>query len=304
MNFQKVAAVIVTYNRKELLQQALDSIKNQTYKVNQIFVVNNNSNDGTKEYLDSLEDIVVIHMKENLGGAGGFHYGVKAAAESANDFIWIMDDDAIASAEALSELMKASNKLNDDKISWGFLCSKVMNDLKEPMNLPVISKKISESGYPRWSKYIENSIVEVDKSTFVSVLVKKEIVRKLGLPIKEMFIWGDDTEYTWRISNKYPCFFVGNSQIIHRRMNGKSLSIILEDSAVRLPWYSLLIRNNTYNFKKHGNRLETLKYFVINILLCLKILIKAKDRKIYRVWIQLKGMMKSFTFNPKIKFPD
>ena len=271
MSFQKVAAVIVTYNRKDLFQQALDSVRNQSYKVDQIFVVNNNSNDGTREYLDSQEDIVAIHMEENLGGAGGFHYGIKAAAESTSDFIWIMDDDAIANTNALSELLNASDQLHDDKIDWGFLCSKVINDQNDPMNLPIVSKKTGQSGYPRWTRYLGKAIVEVDKATFVSVLVKKNIVKELGLPIKEMFIWGDDTEYTWRISSKYPCFLVGLSEIIHRRMNGKSLSILWDESEVRLPWYTLLVRNNGYNIRKYGSNLDLIRFFLINIFMCINI---------------------------------
>ena len=72
MNEKKILAVIVTYNRVNDLKNCVNSLRRQTYKYFDILVVNNGSTDGTKEFVDSLEDIIVIHQ-DNLGGAGGFY---------------------------------------------------------------------------------------------------------------------------------------------------------------------------------------------------------------------------------------
>jgi len=59
----KIAAVVVTYNRLELLKQCIDSIKNQTRKPDEIIVVNNSSTDGTLEWLNPNKDLTHSILK-------------------------------------------------------------------------------------------------------------------------------------------------------------------------------------------------------------------------------------------------
>ena len=76
---EKVIAVVVTYNRLELLQRVVESLKKQSRKLTEILVVNNGSTDGTKEWLDGQEGLTVIHQ-ENVGGSGGFCRGIQEAS--------------------------------------------------------------------------------------------------------------------------------------------------------------------------------------------------------------------------------
>ena len=64
----QVTAVIVTYNRLELLKECIAAVKAQTYKPSFILVVNNDSTDGTTEWLNQQSDLIVIHQP-NKGGA-------------------------------------------------------------------------------------------------------------------------------------------------------------------------------------------------------------------------------------------
>lgn len=70
----KINCVVVTYNRLSLLKECLSALENQTYPIQRIVIVDNCSTDGTSEFLDSLTDTryLIIHSKENIGGAGGF----------------------------------------------------------------------------------------------------------------------------------------------------------------------------------------------------------------------------------------
>ena len=88
----KVTAVVVTYNRVNLLQRVVKALESQTIELYKIFVVNNGSTDGTKEWLDSQTNLTVIHQ-DNVGGSGGFYRGIKEASKEETDWIWCMDDD-------------------------------------------------------------------------------------------------------------------------------------------------------------------------------------------------------------------
>ena len=115
MKNYRIAAVVVTYNRKEQLLDCLNAIANQTFKPAKVFIIDNASSDGTEEMIAEhgynnqlVRDIlfVYVRLKENVGGAGGFYTGIKMAYEDETNFdaVWVMDDDGIPDSEQLNYL--------------------------------------------------------------------------------------------------------------------------------------------------------------------------------------------------------
>lgn len=186
----KVNCVIVTYNRLALLKECLAAIEKQTYPIHKVIVIDNCSTDGTEEYLKAYAvrpQFQIIRTEQNIGGAGGFSLGVKTSVLGGGDYTWMMDDDTIPSPKALEALMQTATQSND----IGFVCSKVLwtDNTLHPRNIPGGLKKDT----------IENNGITAcrcEVCTFVSVLVSSRAVYKVGLPIKEFFIWFDDIEYT------------------------------------------------------------------------------------------------------------
>jgi GT2 family glycosyltransferase len=92
-----VVAVVVTWNRRELLQESLAAVHGQTHPPAAIVVVDNASDDGTSELLDSAYAVElgldVVHLRQNTGGAGGFAVGVERALGHHPDLVWLLDDD-------------------------------------------------------------------------------------------------------------------------------------------------------------------------------------------------------------------
>jgi len=209
----EIFAVVVTYNRLDLLKKCIDAIKVQTRDVSRIIVFNN-STDNTKEYLDSINDdqIEAIHSRKNVGGAGGFFYGIRAAFEKNADWIWVMDDDTIPEPSALEALITSPFfRRDEDGNPTGFLASRVdwVDGNRHLMNYihPV---------FP-WHHFhgIHENCYRVLNCSFVSLLINRKAIEHCGYPIKEFFIWGDDWEYTERISSTFKCYYVSNSVVIH-----------------------------------------------------------------------------------------
>ena len=236
----KVGIVVVTYNRIDLLKEVIESLRFQTYSEFQIVVVNNGSTDGTFEWLSQQTDIVVITQK-NLGGAGGFFTGMKYIAEHDFDYCWIMDDDVVCQSDALEQLMCATNVYPN----FGFMCSRVIGCDGGAMNTPVACKYASvKNSYPDFYKFVADyGMVQMSSATFVSVLFNVEKIREMGLPIKEYFIWGDDSEYTTRLSTKYTSFLVCRSVVVHKRALQKPLRFLNEKNPYRINNYFYMIRN-------------------------------------------------------------
>ena len=107
-----ITTVIVTYNRKHLLKQCLDSLLAQDRPLDRITLMDNASTDGTNDMLKKegyLDNKVLDYTRlpTNTGGAAGFHDGMKKAFEAGYDWIWMMDDDVNPAPDCLSKLLKA-----------------------------------------------------------------------------------------------------------------------------------------------------------------------------------------------------
>jgi GT2 family glycosyltransferase len=220
----KVASVIVTYNRLSLLKECIDSIRNQTFQPDKVIVVNNNSTDGTREWLDEQTDLWVIHQ-ENLGGAGGFHRGIKEAYNSCYDWFWCMDDDTISLPDTLEKLV--TNPYFIKKQEVGYLSSivKWVDGSIHYMNMHP-SAEINWYG-----TVLENKCVSITTTSFVSILINRIAVAKVGLPIKEFFIWHDDIEYTQRISKYFRNYYVLDSIAIHKTPSNSIAGAVEKDAS-------------------------------------------------------------------------
>lgn len=292
----KIATIVVTFNRKNLLLENLNALQKQTKRVlMDIIVIDNASTDGTKLALDNYienKKILYINTKKNIGGAGGFQIGVKYAKDNGYDYVWLMDDDSIPSENALEALINASKELNGE---YGFLASKVVwtdNSLCK-MNVPKVSigKKVKE-----WDK----PITPVIMSSFVSMFIPIIVVKNIGLPIKEFFIWADDLEYSRRISRKYKAYLVNKSVVVHKTKNNKG-SNIARDDITRIKRYKLAYRNELYLYRMEG--VNGLVYNFIRILYhFFQVILVAEDNKILRLCAMFEGLKAGLKFNPKVEY--
>lgn len=289
----KIVAVVVTYNRKILLKECLIALLDQSYKIDQIILIDNNSTDNTYQYLVennimNNKEIIYKKLDENIGGAGGFYEGMKEAQKYSPDFIWIMDDDTIPTQTCLFELIEAQKKLKN----FSFLASSIFGEGKEFMNVPQIDVSKSESGYPGWYEYLAEGIVKIREATFVSLLINNKAVKKCGLPIKDYFIWGDDTEYTLRLVNYFGnAYLVGKSVAIHKRKISKVLSIIEEDNSNRIQFYYYMIRNNLINKKVYYGRMKSIMFFGKNVFLSIRVLFSRSKYKVKKIIVIYRALL-------------
>ena len=245
----KVICVVVTYNRKELLLECLEAVSNQTYPCD-VIIIDNASTDGTREtlkdkgYLDK-EGTRYIRLKKNTGGAGGFYEGIRQAQKTGCDWIWLMDDDTIPDPDCLEKLCIAKDKVKKRTSSEpAYFASTVYGPEGEYMNVPVISSKNATGGYAYWYRFLGEGIVGIEMATFVSVMINSKAVEKCGLPCRDFFIWGDDSEYTYRLSKFFgDAYFVGDSRAVHKRKIQGQLYIETETDDRRIEMYRYKFRN-------------------------------------------------------------
>jgi GT2 family glycosyltransferase len=214
----KIICVVVTFNRKDLLKKVVDAIQEQTVRPDELIVVNNNSTDGTTDYLNRMEEdcenLCHIALEHNRGGAWGFSHGIRQAYERGADWIWILDDDAIPRNDTLEKLVRSDvfdYYESRTDMELGFLASRVdwTNGEICNMNIPVAARDWPEmhGEFPFCTK--------LRSASFVSILINRTAVKKVGYPVKEFFIWFDDVEYTGRITECMPAYYITSSVIVH-----------------------------------------------------------------------------------------
>ncbi|WP_303912799.1 glycosyltransferase family 2 protein [Bacteroides mediterraneensis] len=297
-----IGCAIVTYNRLNLLKENISALKQQTYSLHKIFIIDNCSTDGTKEYLDSLSNdpqMQIIHLSENKGGAWGFYEGIKQAVLAKCEYVWIMDDDTIPTHNALTELVKGLS-LSDH---IGFVCSKVTWTDGSPhkMNKPGLIRPIQKITNPDDPSIYGMSCTNC---TFVSVMFDAKAIYQVGLPLKEFFIWHDDIEYTDRIIKAgYKGYYIEKSVVVHK--TGKNYAPHIEDTPQKDLWkFYYQARNTTFMARKNKpNKL----IFYLSILnkyrRYMRKIRKIKDKEC-RAFIKKevkRGCQDGLKFNPKIE---
>lgn len=235
----RIAAVVVTYNRRALLEGCLDALVRQERPLDEILVIDNASTDGTAEVLSGKYNGTVTHVRleENVGGAGGFYEGIRLAHEKGHDWIWVMDDDVEPAPDALKALAE-SPAFNDPSV--GFLSSLVLDSNRKAQVFPYRRFNWLMAACPAVSEgSLDQPLVPIEAAGFLGGMVRREAIDAVGLPVKDLFIYWDDTEFIYRISRRFKVFLVPASKVIHKYVwvppaRGNILKRVSRGSAVPL----------------------------------------------------------------------
>lgn len=217
----KIFAVVVTYNRYNLLKENLRSLLGQAIKIDTIIVVDNASTDGTLRKLSEdgwtgHPSIQVLALPDNTGGAGGFAAGMRHALELGADWLWMMDDDAVPHRSALEKLLAVavektsvygSLAVNGDDTSWATtLVSQERKVVNKKCDVPVLA--------------------EVQSLPFLGFFINKDLVSEIGFPDEGYFIAADDVEYCMRAQHAgHGVYIAGNSLIEHPKSQRYSFGL-------------------------------------------------------------------------------
>jgi GT2 family glycosyltransferase len=295
-----IFAVVLTYNRKDLLRQCLDHVFAQSRPSDKVIVIDNCSSDGTADMLRAeWGDRVEVHrLSRNVGASGGFNVGIRVAYQDGADFVWVMDDDVMPEPDALAKLLEADRFLADNSVPRAYLVSSAWTEAGKLMGVPNVDTRRMANDYEQWPLFLERKIVAVTRGTLASILLPRSIIEQYGLPLAPMFIWGEDSEYTIRITKQHPGYFVADSKVLHVRQLGGTLSILTEVNPTRIKYHRHRIRNEMYTRRMH---LSKYAYFIFAIRQ-VKLLAKLVRRGAFdKAGIVFRGVVESFWFRPSIQ---
>lgn len=213
MTQPRVVAVVVAWNRRELLTANLDGLAEQTRACDAVVVIDNASTDDSAAVASGHRVVTeVVTLPTNTGGAGGFAAGIaRAVVHHDADLVWIMDDDTVPTSGALAALLSARERFGGDvavcasRADW-------TDGREHPMNTPR-----ERVGLTRAQRDAAASVgaKQVRSASFVSILIAADAVRTEGLPRADFFLWNDDFEYTARLLRHRTGLYVPASRVHH-----------------------------------------------------------------------------------------
>lgn len=262
--------VIVTFNRVKELKKTLLCYDKQTQSFNNIIVVNNCSNDGTKEYLESWKNEPscyskhVLNLNQNTGGAGGFYAGQEYALKLESAWVLLADDDAYPEPTLVEEFWKFEERNNEkDTVA---VCAAVINNddsiciyhrrrVDKKYGLIYNTASISENEYNK-------ECFEADILSYVGAIISKDAIRKVGLVNKEYFIYSDDAEHSLRLRKIGKILIVPSLRIHH----DDTATTVKNDGSVIATWRDYYSNRNFFNLLlKNKHFLSFVTYAIIQL---------------------------------------
>lgn len=197
-----LAAVVVTYNRKEELLKNLRAVLGQSRLVDRYYIIDNHGCDGTESMLREeglLDNSVLeyIYLPENIGGAGGFCTGVKKAYEDGYDYICLMDDDGRPKdAGMMEQLVKAGENVHKENVC--LMLNALVLDLDGARMAFGLTGIDTAEAAVEWAT---DGLLYGTINPFNGTLISRELVEKIGFPDARFFIKGDEEDYQIRAVN-------------------------------------------------------------------------------------------------------
>lgn len=259
-----VHAVVVTYNRRELLADCLGALAGQTYPVRHVLVVDNASTDDSEAYVRARLPhglhVEWLRMARNGGGAEGFHAGVAHAREGDADWLWLMDDDCVPPPTCLDDLLASPKSADPETAALAPLVVTPEGD-SMPLNRGWLR--------PRWFRsplvglspeHDAGAEVAIDFASLVGPLVRSDAARATDPPRREFFIWFDDLEWMLRLGQVGRVWLVPSAKIVHkdvRQLSSLSFLALVREFARGYPfearWKRIYgLRNMIWTGRRHG----------------------------------------------------
>jgi GT2 family glycosyltransferase len=225
----ELSVIIVNYNVKHFLEQCLHSVLKASKTVStEIFVVDNNSVDGSTQLVK--EKFPQVHLIENKVNAGFSKANNQAIRLAKGKYILLLNPDTVVEEDTFTKIIRFMDehpdagglgvKMIDGK---GDFLPESKRGLPTPwvafckmFGLSKLFPKSKKFGKYHLSYLNENDTHEVEVLAGAFMLMRKETLEKVGLLDETFFMYGEDIDLSYRITQgEYKNFYFPETTIIH-----------------------------------------------------------------------------------------
>jgi len=280
-----LSIIIVNYNVKYFLEQCINSIKVASKGIKlEIFIVDNNSTDGSSEMIKKeFPYCKLIQNKVNVGFSKANNQAIK---KSKGKYILLLNPDTIIEEDTLKKCIAFMNKKSDVG-SLGVKMidgnGKFLPESKRSFPTPIVAfykmfglstlfPKSQIFGKYHLSFLNEDEIHKVDVLSGAFLLIKKNVLNKVGLLDEKFFMYGEDIDISYRIQKAgFKNYYFPKTKIIHYKGESTKKSSI---NYVFI-FYKAMIIFAKKHFKKNNAFLFS---FLINIAIYFRAILSITKR--------------------------
>jgi len=247
----RVVAVIVTRDRPALLRQCLDAVLDQARPPDAVVVVDNASQDATREALGHYPAVDCVRLARNTGGAGGFGAGIQRALDAGAEWLWLMDDDGRPDGPHCLDALLATAAAHRAELVGPLV---VDVDARRRLSFPV---RIAGRTLFDVDALVRHGPVPGFAHLFNGALIRAGLFRRIGLPDARFFIRGDEVEFLFRarragarvvLDTAAHFLHPGSQPDIHPILGGRFYAVVPQEAAKQFYQF----RNRGYIFSRYG----------------------------------------------------
>jgi GT2 family glycosyltransferase len=215
-----VYIIVLTWNGRTDTLECLRSLQRLRYSNARTLIVDNASTDGTPEAIRrEFPGVEVAANRSNLRFAGGNNIGIKRAIEAGADYILLLNNDTTVDPDFLPYLVHAV----EGNENAGMAGPKILY-YSDPHRLWFAGGKIewwkgwvSHVGIREIDRGQYDEMREVDYLTGCCLLVRREIIEKIGMLDESYYIYGEDADWCIRATRAgYKLLYVPSARIWHK----------------------------------------------------------------------------------------
>ncbi|MEM4605435.1 MAG: glycosyltransferase [Candidatus Pacearchaeota archaeon] len=295
-----IGALVLTKDRKKMAEECIKKLLKIKKIKKIILVINGESTDNyplSSKY-EKNKKVIILELPKNFGSAGGYKEGLKKALKEKIAWLWLFDEDCEPLENSFDELIKAKEFLKRKKEKISYLSSSLK--WLDGGNLPI---KICLEN-PFWAEYLSNSLIEIKWSVFTGLFINMRILKEKDLPKKDLFIYSDDTIFTYNLSKKGRGFLVGKSKILHKDYSLKRRNYTpITSNKELLRRTGIYLRNSIYfskiliKSKEKNDKKDAIRIFLGSLKNSFMAIINS--RRFYYLPLILQFLIRGLFFNPK-----
>lgn len=261
-----VSIILVNYNGYKDTIECIKSLNFIDYDNYNIIVVDNMSSDGSQEYIREFinsvckKNIFFLENKDNIGFSGANNVGIKFALDNDSDYLCLLNNDTVVEYNFLTELVNEMEKDKKIGISAGKILYYDNKDYIWSAGGYIDNKK--SLGCHFGKDQVDNNLYNIKKDvTFLTgclQLIKKDVIKEVGLYDNDYFLYMEDVDFCARVLKKgYKLRYIPNSIIYHK----VSSSTGGDESPLFL--YYITRNRLLYNKKNQENVLKSCIFYLL-----------------------------------------